>query len=138
MLNLPLRPSGEQDEWAFEPPEAETPWQIETLREGSNSRKTVTDWTTGVVTLEIVDDFGKVKDSDHGLINGSIAREWWSIHPDDPLSARGRTHWSDELERDGIALRITHFHLSARLEAYENDVLIFEKDVARSIPRDNL
>ncbi|MGH1578113.1 CocE/NonD family hydrolase [Planktotalea sp.] len=147
-LALPLRPSGTEDEWVFEPPEADEPWKVETLREGSNSRKTITDWTTGTVTLEIIDDFGKVKDSDHGLINGSIAREWWSIHPDDPLSARGKTHWSDELERDGITLRTeamsemhsdkTHFHLSARIEAYENNVLIFEKDVKRSIARDNL
>ncbi len=147
-ISVPMRPSEDIDEWTFEPPEAEEPWQVETLREGSNSRKTITDWTTGNVTLEIVDDFGKVKDSDHGLINGSIACEWWSIHPDDPLSAKGKTHWADELERDGIALRTeatsemssdaTHFHLNATLLAYENDVLIFEKGVQRSIARDNL
>ena len=147
-ISVPMRPSGDADEWTFEQPEAEAPWQVETIREGFNSRKTVTDWTTGVVTLEIVDDFGKVKDSDHGLINGSVAREWWSIHPDDRLSARGKTHWTDELERDGIALRTeamsemhsdtTHFHLSATLLAYENDVLVFEKSEARSIARDNL
>ena len=147
-LMLPLRPSGDSDEWTFETPEADEPWQIDTLREGSNSRKTVTDWTTGIVTLEIVDDFGKTKDRDHGLIHGSIAREWWSIHPDDPLSATGRTHWSDELEREGITLRTeahsemrsdaTHFYLTARLEAYENDTLVFEKDIRRSIQRDNL
>ncbi|MGB7319187.1 MAG: CocE/NonD family hydrolase [Planktotalea sp.] len=147
-LSLPVRASGDTDEWTFEPPEADEPWQVETIREASNSRRTITDWSTGIVTLEIIDDFGKVRDSDHGLINGSIAREWWSIHPDDPLSARGRTHWSDELERDGICLRTeatshmhsdaTHFHLNARLEAYENDTLVFEKDVQRSIERDNL
>jgi putative CocE/NonD family hydrolase len=147
-LSLPLRPSDDTDEWTFEAPEAATPWQVETIREGSNSRKTITDWTTGIVTLEIVDDFGKVKDGDHGLINGSVAREWWSIHPDDPLSAHGRTHWTDELEREGITLRTeatsemtsdaTHFHLKARLEAFENDELIFEKDVQRSTLRDNL
>ena len=147
-LSLPLRASGDTDEWTFETPEADEPWQIETIREGSNIRKTVTDWATGIVTLEIIDDFGKVKDSDHGLINGSIAREWWSIHPDDPLSAKGRSHWSDELEREGITLRTettsemtsdaTHFHLTARLEAFENGDLIFEKDVQRSILRDNL
>jgi putative CocE/NonD family hydrolase len=147
-LSLPLRPSDDTDEWTFEAPEADTPWQVEPIREGSNSRKTITDWTTGIVTLEIVDDFGKVKDGDHGLINGSVAREWWSIHPDDPLSAHGRTHWTDELEREGITLRTeatsemtsdaTHFHLKARLEAFENDELIFEKDVQRSTLRDNL
>jgi putative CocE/NonD family hydrolase len=147
-LDLPLRPSGDADEWTFEPPEAETPWQVETLRESSNSRKTTTDWTTGTVTLEIIDDFGKLRDSDHGLINGSIAREWWTIHPDDSLSATGRTHWTDELERDGIKLRTeaisemsadaSHFHLKGSIRAYENDTLIFEKDINDSISRDHL
>jgi hypothetical protein len=30
----------------------------------------------------------------------------------------------------------TDFHLTARLEAYEGDKLIFEKDLSESIPRD--
>ena len=103
---------------------------------------------TGVTSLIIEDDFGKVRDLDHGLINGSVARERWDIHPDDPLSARGTCHWTDELERDGIALRTethsamwsdaTHFHLSARVEAYENGALIYARDVSDTIPRDLL
>ncbi|MEM9579155.1 MAG: CocE/NonD family hydrolase [Pseudomonadota bacterium] len=147
-LTLPLRDVAGSDEWRFEPPDAESPWQTESLRDGSNSRKTTTDWSTGLVTLEIIDDFGKLRDTDHGLVSGSVAREWWRIHPDDPLSASGRTHWTTELERDGIALRteaytemhstVSDFHLSARLEAYENDVLIFEKDVCDRIPRDHM
>lgn len=147
-LTLPLRPSGDADEWHFAPPEAEEPWQTEELRAASNSRTTVTDWVTGEVTLEILDDFGKRRDLEHGLISGSAAREWWTIHPDDPLSATGRTHWTTEMERDGIVLRTettsqmrasdSEFHLSGRLEAYENDVLIFEKDVAETIKRDHM
>ena len=43
---------------------------------------------TGITTLEIIDDFGAVEDQQHGMVSGSVAREWWSIHPDDPLSAR--------------------------------------------------
>ncbi len=53
-----------------------------------------------------------------------------------------------EVERDDIRLRTetfaemwsdkTHFHLNARLEAYENDVLIFERDMQESIERDGL
>jgi hypothetical protein len=30
------------------------------------------------------------------------------------------------------------FHLTARLEAYENDKLIFERDLTETIPRQNL
>ena len=98
--------------------------------------------------LIIEDDFGKVRDREHGLISGSIARERWTIHPDDPLSAKGHCRWTDELERDGIQIRTetscdmtsdaTHFHLTARLEAYENGTLIYERDVTDSVARDHM
>ena len=103
---------------------------------------------TGEVRLIIEDDFGEVRDLDHGLINGSIARETWTIHPDDPLSAGGVCHWTDETERDGVRMRTearcemwsdaSYFHLSARLEAYENDQLVFDKDISESIARDHM
>ncbi len=60
---------------------------------------------SGTVTLVIEDDFGKREDLDHGLIGGTVARERWSIHPDDPLSARGWCHWTDERERGDWRLR---------------------------------
>lgn len=136
------------DTWSFPPPDAAPPWQTETLRDETHVRRQETDMVTGEVSLVIEDDFGKVRDLDHGLINGAVARERWSIHPDDPLSARGTCHWTDELERDDIRLRTeatcemwsdaTHFHLSARMEAYENDTLIFSRDHADRIPRDHL
>ncbi len=147
-LNLPVRRSVARDECSFPPPVAADPWQVETLRAPDNIRRRETDMKTGVVSLVIKDDFGKVKDSAHGLISGTIARERWDIHPDDPLSARGVCHWTDELERDGLRLRTeakcemwsdaTTFHLNARLEAYENDVLIFEKGVTEEIARDHI
>ena len=131
--------------WTFPPPDAAEPWQTEELRPENHIRKQDTDMTSGVVTLIIEDDFGKVRDAEHGLINGSIAREHWSIHPDDPLSARGQCHWTDELERDDIRLRTetrcemwsdaTTFYLSATLEAFENDERIFEKSITDEIPR---
>ena len=146
--NIPLVDEVDGAHVSFAPPESDTAWNIETLREGSNSRKQETDLNTGLVHLRIVDDFGKVHDLDHGLINGSIARENWSIHPDDPLSARGACHWSDEIERDDIRLRTEtrcemwsdagNFHLSARLEAFENDVLIYERDVSDQIKRNGV
>ena len=108
-------------------------------------RRQEIDRVTGIVSLIIEDDFGKLRDADHGLIAGSVAREVWRIHPDDPLSAKGTCHWTEELERDDIILRTetrsqmwsdaTHFHLTARLEAYENDKLIYERDVTEDIKR---
>ncbi len=146
-IALPLaNPTGETVQFARA--ETAAPWATKTLREATNSRVTRIDQATGETTLEIHDDFGEIEDLEHGLINGSVAREWWSILPDDPLSARGRTHWTDYNRRGDWSVRTQtkssmwsdadNFHLEARIEAYEGDVLIFEKDFSKTIKRDLL
>ena len=49
------------------------PWKIETVREGGNQRNVKRDLKSGIVTTEIIDDFGKKIDQEHGLITGSVA-----------------------------------------------------------------
>ncbi len=148
-LTLPyIAASGGAETVSFAPPEAAAPWETKELRPENHVRRQETDMTTGIVSLVIEDDFGKVRDLEHGLINGSIARERWDIHPDDPLSARGECHWSDEIERDDIRLRTearcsmwsdaTHFYLSAKLEAFENEILIYTRDVSDKIKRNGI
>ncbi|MGC1502771.1 MAG: CocE/NonD family hydrolase [Sulfitobacter sp.] len=147
-IDIPQRPTRSGDEHIFEPPTAADLWQVETLRPDNHVRRQETDMATGVVSLIIEDDFGEVRDADHGLISGSIAREHWSIHPDDPLSAKGTCHWTDVLTRDDTTLRTearcqmtsdaSHFYLSAHIEAFENGKSIYSRDVTDSIPRDHL
>ena len=147
-IDLPVRPPSEGDEWTFEEPEGANPWQIETLRESSNSRRIERNEATGKVTLAIVDDFGEIRDTDHGLIIGDVARETWSITPSDPLSAHGETHWTQTLSRNDWAVRTEtfttmrsdamNFHLTGRIEAYEGEKLIFERDFDEVIPRDRI
>ncbi|MCB1340958.1 MAG: CocE/NonD family hydrolase [Pseudooceanicola sp.] len=147
-LALPVRNTGERDEWVFPPPDADLPWETETLREGGHVRRQETDLRTGLVSLVIEDDFGKLRDSAHGLVHGSVGRERWTIHPDDPLSARGWCHWTDELERDDIRLRTETrcemwadadtFHLTATIEAYENGTRVHHREVHEEIPRDHI
>ncbi len=147
-LELPVRPTATGDEWVFPPPDADQPWQTRTLREGSNTRHSEIDHTTGEIHLTIRDDFGKVEDSEHGLIGGGIAREKWTIHPDDPLSARGTCHWTDEMGRGDWTLQTethcemwsdkTHFYLQARIEAYENGIMVYERDLSDKIARDQM
>lgn len=132
----------------FAPPEAAPPWETESIRPETHVRRQEVDQVTGTTSLIIEDDFGKIRDTAHGLINGSVAREHWQIHPDDPLSARGTCHWTDELERDGICLRTearcaiwsdeSSFYLSASIEAFENDKRIYSRDLTDQIPRDNM
>jgi putative CocE/NonD family hydrolase len=147
-VDLPERAAGHGDEVSFAEPEAARPWNTQTVRPASNSRKVERDDKTGAVTLVIVDDFGETRDADHGLINGGIARERWTIHPGDPLSARGVTHWTAIHKRDGWSLRTetfsamrsdaTTFHLTGRIEAYEDDVLVYERNFREEVPRDHI
>jgi predicted acyl esterase len=148
-LDLPVRTkSATTDEVTFEPSEGAAPLRQREIRPDSHVRRTEIDQRTGVVSLIIEDDFGEAENLDHGGIAGSVARERWDIHPDDPLSARGQAHWTEVIERDGTRLRTeaicgmtsdaTHFHLNARMEAYENETLVFERDFERSIPRDHM
>ncbi len=147
-IDLPVRATAKGDETAFPPPDADALWPHETLRAPDFRRWSETDAVTGIVTLHVIDDFGKTRDLDHGLITGSVATKTWSIHPDDSVSARASTHWVDEIDRDGLLLRTvtsaemwsdaTHFHLSARLIADENGKVIHERDVSQSILRDHI
>jgi len=147
-IDLPVRPSGDGDEWTFEEPEGATPWQTETLRESSNSRTVERDETAGTVSLRIVDDFGEIRDSDHGLVIGDVARELWTIDPSDPLSAHGETHWTQTLSRNDWAVRTEtfttmrsdgqNFQLTGRIEAYEGEKLVFERDFDEIIARDHI
>ena len=133
------------DTCTFPPPDAARAWQTEELRPEHHSRVTSIDHVTGVVTLNIKDDFGKLRDCDHGLVTGTVATETWSIHPGDPLTATGHCAWVDELERDGIVLMTkancamtsdaTHVHLSAKIEAFEGGTLIFTKELEQQIER---
>jgi len=147
-ITLPQRPTPGGDEVAFLPPEAAPPWRAETLRPEHHIRRQEVDMVTGIHSLVIEDDFGKHRDSDHGLITGSLARERWEIHPDDPLSARGHCDWETEQERGGIALRTrarcsmwsdaTQFHLTAKLEAWENGTLVYTREHSDTVARNHL
>ncbi|SFJ12088.1 hypothetical protein SAMN04515648_2757 [Phyllobacterium sp. CL33Tsu] len=142
---IPSRPLALGDEWTFPEPEGASPWQIEALREGGNSRTIEHDQVSGKITLLIEDDFGEARDKDHGLIHGGVARERWEIHPDDPLSACGETHWTEISGRDNWRTRTEtyttmrsdqhNFYLTGRIEAYENDNVVFEHDFAETIKR---
>ena len=147
-LSLPVRPQATGDEWQFPPPDAAPAREVRMRREAVNSRRTETDHVTGEVSLVIEDDFGLAEDLSHGLISGGIARERWTIHPDDPLSARGACHWTEEMQRDDVTLRTETrsemwsdaqtFYLRASLEAFENESCIYRRDFEDKVPRDNL
>ena len=144
-LHVPVRTAPETDQEPHFPRALGVPaLQLEELRPDHHLRE-FDEGPDGTLQMHIVDDFGKHRDRSHGLITGTIARETYSIHPDDPLSAHAAAHWTEELERDGWSVRTetrsemradeTHFHLKASLEAHHNDKLVFEKSWDESIER---
>jgi predicted acyl esterase len=99
-LVLPVRPSSTGDETSFPEPGGAAPWATETMREASSQRRIERDHGIGLATLTIVDDFGELRDADHGLCNVSIVCETCTVHPDDPLTARGAARGTQALSRN--------------------------------------
>lgn len=147
-LDLPVRPSADGNEWRFEPPEGAAAWNARELRPARSERRVEDGPGRGERTIVIENDFGEVEDPDHGLVSGSRTVERWTVHPDDPLSARAAIEWMMTMSRGDWTVRTecsasmsateTAFHTRARLEAWEGEAMIFARDFEDEIARDNV
>lgn len=145
-IMLPERPLATGDEVSFEAPQGSAAWRVKELRAGAYSHECTRDEVSGIVTTRVSEDSGMVQDLEHGLISGGWMKEVWSIHPDDPTSALAITEYEKTGGREGQMWRTyiatemhadkTDFYLTARIEAYENETLVFERDFKDRIPRD--
>ena len=144
-VDLPIRPMAQGPEWTFAPPEAAPAWHRENIRKAHSTRTTERK-PDGTVVLTVFNDFGCDRDLEHGLETGSLTEEVWSIHPDDPLSARAKIRWKQTSRRgtwnvgttttSEIWSDHTHFHMTGSATAYEDDVLVFERHFQDKIKRD--
>ena len=126
-----------------------SPWAIETIRADQfrapcRARRRRPEPST----LRIVDDFGEVRDLDHGLVNGSMVRETL----DDPSRrsacrrAARRTGRRRCREADGRCarrasptMRVRRGKLPSHRPAskpIEGEALVFERDFDEKVPRD--
>jgi hypothetical protein len=81
----------------------------------------------------------------HGLLLHSVGRENYRIRPDDPLSAVMETHWTESRRRGDwdtrtetfgrLSANATHWQVWGKIEAYENDRLVFSKVFEDEIER---
>ena len=145
-VDVPFRKTlAEGDECRFEEPVGSPAWRTETIRVSSYEREVIVDEKTGLTTVAVDVDSGEERDLEHGLLSGSWLRERFSIHPDDPNSAKATAEWEQTGGREGSMWR-THviaemtsdvgaFHSNAILQAFLNDELFFEKRFSGSVPR---
>ena len=130
---------------SWKPPEAAAPAKVRELKKPWHKREKTIDPETGAMRLEIVDDFGSLEISPHKLVTWSVGRETYSILPDDPLSAKMETHWTEEVSRGTWATRTetygrltatrTHWVMWGRIEAFEGKKRVFEKVFSEEIER---
>ena len=118
----------------------------ETLRAPANRTERRID-SDGTHVLETFDDFGASRDLEHGLESGSHVEQRYSIHPDDPLSARLEARWRYEFRRGDWSVRIDSesvmtsdeesFHLERAVTAREGGAvavsLRWKESVARGL-----
>ncbi len=144
-LIMPVRRNTDQRIPKFEQPVSPPPAKLKELRAPSSKRVVCKDQTSGRSSIEIIDYYGKYENLEHGLINGGIAREYYSIHEEDPESATTSKEWTQVFQRKAWSVRTEtssqmtcdkdSFHFVGYVKAYESDKLIHEKKWHKSIPR---
>jgi hypothetical protein len=147
---LPVRPPRAEDSKlrAFEPAEAAPKLRTKLLRPGSRKIELTRDVLTARATVERLQDDGLVLIEDFGWEYAASAHRFYSIDPDDPLSADARTHWRREYGRGDFRILIdtrTHMHATATefvitgtLDAYEGETRVFSREWDCRVPRDHV
>ncbi len=145
-LHLPIRrPVANEVPLSWQQPEAAEPIKWKERKKPWNKRDTTVDPETGEAKIAIIDDFGEYELKPHGLIVYGAGRENYSILPDDPLSAKMETHWTEERKRGTWHTRTetygrltatkTHWIVWGKIEAFEGKKKVFEREFNEEIER---
>ncbi len=147
-LHIPVRPARptEDERIVLPPPEASPPMTAEVLETGEHNWLVTRDLATDRATLEVVNDSGRRYIEDIDMVLEQRTWESYSTQANDFSSARGQVTTILGMERDGWKVRtitrtllesdLTHFKLTAELDAYEDDRRVFSDNWYEEIPRD--
>lgn len=146
-LVLPVRPPSPRDaEVRFEAAETAPPVPATVLEPGFDRRLATEDVGSFVQTIELVSDHGRSRYDDRGITVASANIDRFTIHPDDPLSARLVTEYNwaiasgeadvESVARTELTADETHFILSWRLEARQRGQLVHSASATQRIRRD--
>lgn len=96
--------------------------------------------------LTLSDDLGETRNPHNGIESGATVRQIFSVHPDNPLSARAETVWEYTHRRGDWSTRVRsenvmtadarEFRLFRKISAYMGNELMLEKTWDESVPRD--
>jgi putative CocE/NonD family hydrolase len=147
-LSLPDRPASPADDTlAPFPPSEASPALAKTVLVPPDTRRTITtDIETGIVTYELDDDSGTWRLDDIDLSIAIHRRRRFSIHPDDPSSAKVEMYWFRAYARGDWRVAAESdivmtgdketFHVVARLDGWEGEARVFSRNWAERIARD--
>jgi len=147
VLWLPVRPRSKRDDTPpkFKPPESAPAFTKTALTPGGRSRIIRTDVGKGETVVDVTDGSGRNRYDEIDLVAEARSTERYRVVEDDPLSATAEVTWTWEFERGGWRIRTESrtqvsctkkdFVISARLEAYEGDKRVFERDFEERVPR---
>lgn len=147
-IDLPVRAPRADDEALrpFGPPEGAAEVTRRVIEGGQHNWIVQRDLASDVSRLEVINDGGVFALDEIGLEIESRTFETYSSQGDDFLSPRGETRLVRGLSRGDWAIRTetrtvltcteAEFHISADLDAYENDERVFCKTWNVSVPRD--
>jgi hypothetical protein len=147
MILLPARPPSQRDrDVSFEDAVTADPVPSTVLREGFDSRIVTDDVGSGVQTIALTSDHGRVRYDDRAITVSSSNHDSMSIRADDPLSANLTTEYrwaiesgearTESFARTELTAGETHFSLSWRIEARERGKLVYSASATRRIRRD--
>lgn len=146
-LNLPVRrPHPLDAKVRFEAPEIATPLATEEFAPPRHSRTVVDDGASGLRTIELVSDAGRTFIRDREIETAAKVTDFFAIKPDDPLSARLVQEYSwavrsgeadtKAVSRTELTADADNFHLSWRIESYEQGRIVHSAAATRTIKRD--
>ncbi|SDL69466.1 CocE/NonD family hydrolase [Aliiruegeria lutimaris] len=138
--------SGDASLRTFPDPEGSTPAPQELIASGHHNWLVHRDLAADASMLEVINDHGIVHLEDIDLRVERRAIERYRSAGDDFTSVRGETHHSRRLTRGSWDVRtetrtvlrsnLAEFHITAELDAFENDVRVRSRNWNVRIPRD--
>lgn len=132
---------------AFAPPETAAPMAVrEVIAPAPFRREVTTDPSTGEVTHLMAEDAGTVEHIGTGMVMSSRHSDIFTVHPDDPATARGTSHWEKSFSRGGWMTSVamttavyglrSFWRLETNLVAREGDEIVLNQAQLREYPRD--